>query len=110
MRSSLTLAAQILQTRNVSVCLTLHAPLHVLTPRSDHHWQYSFLVQCTIPVLDIVASPQSPNYAEVLTLDYKIRDYLIPTALQMIDNDGIGPNHPLAMQQAMTSCTREIGA
>lgn len=110
MRNSPILAVQIPQTRNVSVYLTYVLVLHALTARSDHQWQYSFLIQCTIPVLDVVTSPQSPSYVEVLTLDYKIRDYHIPPALQMIDNDGIGPNHPLAMQQAMTSCTRDVGA
>lgn len=67
-------------------------------------------MQCIIPVLDIVMSPKPANYLDVLDLDSTIRNYDIPTALQMIDNDGVGPSHPLSMQQAMTSCTREIGA
>ncbi|THH01564.1 hypothetical protein EW026_g1152 [Hermanssonia centrifuga] len=74
-----------------------------------HQWQYAFLAQCTIPVLEAVISPQLPNYSDILGLDTRIRNFDVPPSLQMIDNDGVAPSHPLAMQQATTACTREIG-
>ena len=77
---------------------------------TDHQWQYSFLAQCIIPVLDAVIVPQPPSYSEILGLDSKIRNFDVPPSLQMIDNDGVAPNHPLAMQQGMTTCARETGA
>ena len=76
----------------------------------DHQWQYSFLAQCTIPVVDAVITPQPPSYSDILDLDSKIRNFDVPPSLQMIDNEGVAPNHPLAMQQGMTACTRETSA
>ncbi|CCM03523.1 uncharacterized protein FIBRA_05657 [Fibroporia radiculosa] len=73
-----------------------------------HDWRDAFLVQCQYPILELSISPQPPSYLDVLALDAKIRDYEIPTALRMVDNDGVVPNHPTGMQQALTLCTREI--
>ncbi|KAI0781976.1 hypothetical protein C8Q75DRAFT_728229 [Abortiporus biennis] len=70
-----------------------------------HEWHHSFHMQCMVPVVEIVASPQAPNYSEVLGLDSQIRDFDVPSLLQ-ITNDA--PPHPLPMQRAMTACTREI--
>lgn len=60
-----------------------------------------------IPVLDCVAAAQPIPYPDILGLDSKIRNFDVPPRLQMVDGDGVSSNE--AMQQAMTSCTREIG-
>ncbi|GJE98290.1 fungal-specific transcription factor domain-containing protein [Phanerochaete sordida] len=71
-----------------------------------HHWQYSFLAHCMLPVLDRVTSTQPTGYTEILGLDNRVRNFDVPPMLQMVDNDRVTTNE--AMQQAMTACTREI--
>ncbi|KIP08095.1 hypothetical protein PHLGIDRAFT_391785 [Phlebiopsis gigantea 11061_1 CR5-6] len=71
-----------------------------------HRWQHEFLAQCTIPVLDCVTAAQPTCYPDILGLDSNIRDFDVPSLLQMADGEGVSSS--AAMQQAMTSCTREI--
>lgn len=77
---------------------------------TDQEWDYNFYVQCIHPVVGLVSPPVAPSISEVLGLDSKIREFQVPDVLHMTDGDGIAPSHPLSMQQAMTACTREIGA
>ncbi|KAH8104572.1 fungal-specific transcription factor domain-containing protein [Cristinia sonorae] len=73
-----------------------------------HKWLHDFHLQCMLPVSDIVASPVEPIYADILEVDSQIRDFDVPIALRMIDQDGIAPSHLRALQQATIACTREI--
>ena len=58
-------------------------------------------------MLDCVTAAQPTGYPDILGLDSKIRDFEVPSLLQMVDGEGVSASE--AMQQAMTSCTREIG-
>ena len=60
-----------------------------------------------IPVLDCVSATQPSSYPDILGLDSKIRSFDVPARLQMVDSEGVSSNE--AMQQAMTSCTRDTG-
>ena len=60
-----------------------------------------------VPVVDCVSATQPTAYPDILGLDSKIRNFDVPSRLQMVDSEGVSSNE--AMQQAMTSCTREIG-
>lgn len=77
---------------------------------ADVSWQNDFLVECTIPVSEAVMSAQPMPYSDILGLDRKVRNFQIPLSLQLVDSDGTSPGHPLALQQALTACSRYIGA
>ncbi|KAI0086530.1 hypothetical protein BDY19DRAFT_960418 [Irpex rosettiformis] len=71
-------------------------------------WQNEFLVQCTIPVVDVTLSVQPTPYADILLLDREIRNFNIPLSLQMVDDiDHQPPPRPLGMQQAMVATSRQ---
>ncbi|CAL1713138.1 unnamed protein product [Somion occarium] len=78
------------------------------TSASYHEWQHNFLVHCMLPVADAVAVIQAPEYTEILGLDGRIRDFDVPNALRMMDQDDMVPPHPRALQQALIACNREI--
>ncbi|KAH9950592.1 hypothetical protein B0H21DRAFT_866625 [Amylocystis lapponica] len=73
-----------------------------------HAWRDAFLAQCMIPVMDISITPQPAGYSDILGWDWKIRDFNIPPNLRMTDKDGLAPNHPVGMQQALTLLAREV--
>ena len=72
----------------------------------DHRWNYAFLAQCMIPVLDRVTSTSSTGYAAILELDNRIRNFDTPPALQFVDIERSSTK--TVMQQAMATCTRDI--
>ncbi|KAL6303466.1 hypothetical protein BKA93DRAFT_734813 [Sparassis latifolia] len=74
---------------------------------SDNAWRDIFTVQCMAPVLESVIATQPPPYIDILQLDWKIRDFVIPPILRMVDDDGFIPNHPAGLQQALTFSARE---
>ena len=59
--------------------------------------------------MEISITPQAAGYSEILALDWKMREFVIPPILRLVDNDGLAPNHPVGMQQALTMATRETG-
>lgn len=91
------------------VCLSARAMLSPDSPSPDVSWQNNFLVQCTMPVMELVMSAQLVPYSDVLGLDRSVRNFEIPLSLQMVDHDGPSPGHPIGMQQALLACSRHIG-
>lgn len=67
------------------------------------------MAQCIIPAMELSVTPQAAVYSDILELDWKIREFAIPSILRMVDNDGLAPNHPVGMQQALTLAAREVG-
>ena len=84
--------------------------LHIRTTINgslDIWWQNRFLVECTLPVVDITLSVQPTPYDDVLKLDRDIRNFDVPLALQMVDDvDHQPPLRPLGMQQALIASSR----
>lgn len=71
---------------------------------SDQEWKHSCYIHCLSPVLEIISSPVI-DYATVIDLDRKIRDFSTPRPLQ----SGITQSRPLIMQKASLSTALEAG-
>lgn len=74
-------------------------------------WKYQYRTQCLIPVVEEAFGAKAPNYATILKLDRRIRDFEIPSSLQLGfpgDKDqGGGTGLSLSMQKYMLFCERE---
>ncbi|KAK7690028.1 hypothetical protein QCA50_006672 [Cerrena zonata] len=74
---------------------------------SYFEWQHNFLIECMLPVVDVVSAARAPSYISILALDSRIRDFDVPSSLRMMDQDDDSA-HPLALHQAMIACHREV--
>ncbi|KAH9922800.1 uncharacterized protein BXZ73DRAFT_51319 [Epithele typhae] len=80
-------------------------------PASTHReiyqrWHYTFTEHCISPVLEAVVSPVSPPYSEILALDARVRDFEVPTFMQI--NPGTTSGNGLCIVQLWTHMTREV--
>ena len=75
---------------------------------ADQRWHYAFTARFFSPVLEMIASPRPPSYPEVLKLDSQIREFDVPTYMQI--NPGTTSGNALCIVQLWTHMTREVGA
>lgn len=76
-------------------------------------WKYQYRTQCLIPVVEEAFGAKAPNYATILKLDRRIRDFEIPISLQLgspADNSQRSVGLPLSMQKYMLFCEKETSA
>ncbi|OSD07208.1 hypothetical protein PYCCODRAFT_1463504 [Trametes coccinea BRFM310] len=71
---------------------------------SYQRWHYTFTTQCLSPILELVVSPNSPPYTDVLHLDARVRDYEPPP----LAAPGPASGNGLCLMQAWTNMTRDI--
>ena len=80
-------------------------------PYSVHiRWKYQYRSQCLVPVVEEAFGAKSPGYSTILKLDRKIRDFEIPSSLQLgipPDTDTSTANLSLSMQRYMLFCEKE---
>ncbi|GJJ10068.1 hypothetical protein Clacol_004294 [Clathrus columnatus] len=81
-------------------------------PQPSFHtvWKYQYRTQCLVPVVEEAFGAKAPNYATILKLDRRIRDFEIPTSLQLgfpTDGNQGSIGLPLSMQRYMLFCERE---
>ena len=86
--------------------------LGLLTKRLTVHavWKYQYRSQCLVPVVEEAFGAKSPSYATILKLDRKIRDFDIPSSLQLsipLEGDTSSVSFSLSMQRYMLFCEKE---
>lgn len=79
-----------------------------LAVTADQRWHYTFTAQCLSPILEAVVSPNPPPYAEVLALDARIREFQMPSFMQVAPGPSAG--NGLCLVQMWTNITRDVGA
>jgi hypothetical protein len=83
----------------------------------DHEWKNSFFTKCLAPILEAIAATSPPEYAVILQLDARVRDFYSPGALAEGQNgqaEDIGRHASdggrlLVMQRALVASGRDIG-
>ncbi|KAI0354977.1 hypothetical protein OH77DRAFT_1404038 [Trametes cingulata] len=78
-------------------------------PREDcayQRWHYTFTAQCLSPILEAVVSPNPPPYAEILVLDARVREFGLPSFMQVAPGPSSG--NGLCLVQMWTNVTREV--
>ncbi|KAI0632136.1 hypothetical protein C8Q77DRAFT_903696 [Trametes polyzona] len=69
-------------------------------------WHYTFTAQCLSPILEAVVSPNPPPYAEVLHLDARVREFQLPSYMQI--SPGPASGNGLCLVQMWTNMTRDV--
>ncbi|KAJ7288137.1 hypothetical protein C8J57DRAFT_1445609 [Mycena rebaudengoi] len=88
-------------------------------PRDEvlyHEWKNSFFTKCLAPILEAIAATSPPEYAVILQLDARVRDFHSPGALAEGQNgqaEDIGRHASdggrlLVMQRALVASGRDI--
>lgn len=62
------------------------------------------------PVLEANVLAKPVEYAHILALDAKLRDFYIPPELDMFGPEGLSSARPMIVQQLFVSTGREIGS
>ena len=73
----------------------------------DQRWHYKFTQFCFSPVLEQVVAPTPAPYSDVLKLDSFMRDFEIPSYMNI--NPGTTAGNGLCIVQLWTHMTREVG-
>lgn len=81
-----------------------------LTLFPDLQWKHDLFETCMGPVLETVVSAKPVEYAHILTLDIKLRDFYVPPELNMFSQEGLSDVRPMIVQQLYASTGREIGS
>ncbi|KAG0700446.1 fungal-specific transcription factor domain-containing protein [Suillus ampliporus] len=76
--------------------------------QSYHEWKHGFFLHCLTPVLVTAISAQPQPYSGILDVDKKIRDFHIPSTLNIFNSEGITNIRQLTMQQVLVASGREI--
>lgn len=61
------------------------------------------------PVLEANVSAKPVEYAHILALDTRLRDFYVPPELDMFGPEGLSNVRPMIVQQMYASTGREIG-
>lgn len=73
-------------------------------------WKYQYRSRCLVPLVEEAFGAKSPSYATILKLDRRIRDFEIPSSLQLGipgDPESSAVNLSLSMQRYMLFCEKE---
>ncbi|KAJ6621837.1 hypothetical protein B0H10DRAFT_2432116 [Mycena sp. CBHHK59/15] len=81
---------------------TTHVPKHEIL---YHQWKNAFFIKCLGPILDVVAAVSPPEYAHLLELDARVRDFHAPAALGA---ESGATARFLVMQRALVASGRDI--
>lgn len=99
------------QSRAVRIIIYSQYRWKVTTIHLVHNiWKYVYRTQCLVPVVEEAFGGKSPSYSTILKLDRKIRDFEIPSSLQLgIPGDANQTNMSLSlsMQRYMLFCEKE---
>ncbi|OJT13979.1 hypothetical protein TRAPUB_9463 [Trametes pubescens] len=69
-------------------------------------WHYTFTTQCLCSILEAVVSPNPPPYTEVLALDARVREFQLPSFMQV--SPGPSSGNGLCLVQMWTNMTRDV--
>ena len=86
--------------------LSIHGDIFKSLSLTDQEWKHSCLIHCLNPMLELTSSP-TLDYATVIELDNKIRNFSIPSIFQ---NSETTFSRPLTMQKASLSTALEAGS
>ncbi|KAF8718916.1 hypothetical protein AX14_011677 [Amanita brunnescens Koide BX004] len=79
-------------------------------PREEiiyHEWKNSFFINCLTPILQAMVAVTPPEYAHILSLDIKVRDFETPKLLGTNESSTVAPRF-LNMQRALFSMGRDL--
>ncbi|KAF8335644.1 hypothetical protein F5887DRAFT_1079053 [Amanita rubescens] len=101
-----------------SICLAhvdakppIYNGLGLYGPREEviyYQWKNSFFVSCLTPILQTIVDVTLPDYAHILFLDSKVRDFDMPKLLGT-NESSTNASHFLNMQRALFSTNRDLG-
>ena len=81
---------------------------HTYPSFGDHEWKNLFFINCLTPILEAMTAVTPPDYAQILSLDSKVRDFDTPRLLHANEDKMVAPRF-LNMQRALFTMGRNLG-